>query len=204
MKLEYLDEPELEFGGLRRHIDIRQGLTLFGPLDADAERPRRIRLGLVGTQQTVDGIVQWLERCRSGVAAKASRQPNLFPAFPGFGAESAFRTDFDIDQSLVRALSSREVARLAALSHYTALAEAEQVLEGEVQAISEKARPDVVIVALPAELVALEDEEEVESTAEFASEKDQFESLASDTFQSKINWLPSGVNCSGGATSVSN
>lgn len=175
MRLEYLDEPELEFGGLRRHIDIRQGLTLFGPLDADAERPRRIRLGLVGTQQTVDGIVQWLERCRSGVAAKASRQPNLFPAFPGFGAESAFRTEFDIDQSLVRALPSREVARIAALSHYTALAEAEQVLEEEVQAISEKARPDVVIVALPGDLVALEDEEEVEATAEFASEKDQLD-----------------------------
>lgn len=115
----------------------------------DAERPRRIRLGLVGTQQTVDGIARWLERCRGGVAAKASRQPNLFPAFPVFGAESARRTEFDIDQSLVRALSSREVARIAALSHCTALAEAEQALEEEVQAISEKARQDVVTVALP-------------------------------------------------------
>jgi hypothetical protein len=175
MKLVHLEEPELEFGGLRRHIDIRHGLTLFGPLDADAAQPRRIRLGMVGTQQTIDGIVQWLERCRSGVAAKDSRQPNLFPAFPGFGADSPFRTEFEIDPGLVRALSSREVGRIASLSHYTALVEAEQILESEVQAISEKARPDVVIVAMPTELVALEDEEELEATAEFSTEKDQLD-----------------------------
>lgn len=175
MRLVHLEEPELEFGGLRRHIDIRRGLTLFGPLDADAAQARRIRLGMVGTQQTIDGIVKWLERCHSGIAAKASRQPNLFASFPGFGADSPFRTEFEIDQGLVRALSSREVSRIAALSHYTALVEAEQVLEAEIQAISEKARPDVVIVAMPPELVALEDEEELEATAEFSTAKDQLD-----------------------------
>lgn len=54
------------------------------------------------------------------------------------------------------------------------LAEAEELLEAEVQAISEKARPDVVIVALPSELVALDDEEP-EATAEFSSEKEQLD-----------------------------
>jgi hypothetical protein len=40
MKPDLLEEPELEFGGLRRHVDIRQGLTLFGPLDSGEGSPR--------------------------------------------------------------------------------------------------------------------------------------------------------------------
>ena len=33
MKLHFIDEPELEFGGGGRHIDIRHGLAEHGPLD---------------------------------------------------------------------------------------------------------------------------------------------------------------------------
>lgn len=173
MKIDFLDEPELEFGGLNRHVDMRQGMTLFGPLDAQEGNPRKIRLGIVGTQQTIDGIRQWLEKCKAGIKAKASRQPQLFPDFPGFGAESPFRAEFEIDESLVRAISPRELSRITSQSHYMALAEGEALLTGEVQAINEKGRPDVVIVGVPAELVALEDEEESEVTAEFKTEKDQ-------------------------------
>lgn len=165
MKLDFIEEPELEFGGLRRHVDIREGLKQFGPLDADEGAPRRIRAGIIGTKQTIDNLRQWFERCRTGVAAQASRQPNLFPAFPGFGDDSPFRTDFAFDEALCRVLPPRELRALAQKSHYPALIGGVEMVASEVRAITEHGRPDVVLVALPPELVGLDDEEEEDPDA---------------------------------------
>ena len=37
MMTELLNEPELEFGGGFRQIDIRFGIMSYGPLDVDSE-----------------------------------------------------------------------------------------------------------------------------------------------------------------------
>src|SRR6202045_1176102 len=86
----HIDEPELEFGGGGRHLDIRFGLMDYGPFDlTHSEAPRRIRIGIVGSAATGEGVARWIERCCAGLPAKASRQPNLFPAFPGLGSDGA-------------------------------------------------------------------------------------------------------------------
>lgn len=186
MKLEFLEEPELEFGGLRRHPDIRRGLTAFGPLDAVEGTPRRIRVGIVGSQQTIDGVQRWLERCRTGVPAKASRQPNLFPDFPGFGAESPFQAELEMDSSLVRTLAPKELRGLALKSHYAALTGGVELLANEVKSISEDGRPNVVIVAVPPELVGLEDDEEEEAATE--SEAGQTAAGAADAEKEELEF----------------
>jgi hypothetical protein len=175
MKIDFLEEPELEFGGNNRHIDIRHGLSLYGPLDSPGASPRRIRLGFVGTQATIDGIVAWLAKVESGVAAKKSRQPNLFPGFPGFGADSPFRTEFEIDSGLMRALSPRDIVKLSKMSPMLAATEGSDLLAAEVQAIVEKGRPDVVVVAVPPELIAKDDDEESEMVSEFQKDQHEFE-----------------------------
>lgn len=181
MKLDFIEEPELEFGGLRRHIDIREGLKQFGPLDLSEGAPRRIRAGIVGTQQTMDGLRRWFDRCRSGIGPKASKQPNLFPAFPGFGDDSPFRTDFEFDSALCRLLPARELRALAQKSHYTALIEGVALVASEVRAITENGRPDVVLVALPPELVGLdEDEEESPDAKATDAEPDEAKSPEED------------------------
>lgn len=84
MRTEFIEEPELEFGS-GRHIDICFGLMNYGPLDSEsAIAPKRIRLGIVGTTETVEGLAGWIEKCRNGISAKQSNQPNLFVRFPGF------------------------------------------------------------------------------------------------------------------------
>jgi hypothetical protein len=187
MKLDFIDEPELEFGGLRRHIDIRSGLSSFGPLDALEGQPRRIRIGIVGTQQTVDGIQRWLEKCRGGIEAKQSRQPNLFPSFPGFGAKSPFQADFELAPNHVRTLSQRDLNRVALQSHYAALTDGVALVTNEVRAINESGRPDVVIVAMPLELVGLEDDEESERTDELRPPDSQARS-ASAAEKSEVDY----------------
>src|SRR5438270_10925738 len=100
MNLSFFEEPELEFGA-GRHIDIRFGITSRGPLDFDSPlAPRRINLGIIGSKESVEGVRQWFERCRSDIAAKQnkehperpSNQPNLFPRFPGYSEDTAFRS----------------------------------------------------------------------------------------------------------------
>ncbi|MBV8188990.1 MAG: hypothetical protein JO339_17245, partial [Alphaproteobacteria bacterium] len=109
-----LDEPPLEFGGNGREIDIRLGLMRHGPLEP--ERARRVRLGIIGTAETIEGFERFLERCKAGIEAKSSRQPNLFLPFPGLGNENPFRCAFEVDQHARKTLPRADIARIAAIT----------------------------------------------------------------------------------------
>ena len=112
-----IDETEipLEFGDERRHVDIRFGIINHGVLDRnEGEGPRVIRLGVVGSPRSIEACFEWLEKCSEGVAAKESPKPNLFPRFPGFGEDSPFNAVLKCDERSRRALSSHEIAKLAA------------------------------------------------------------------------------------------
>src|SRR5205085_1469107 len=85
----------------------------YGPLDFDSTlAPRKIKLGIVGTPETVEGITNWLEKCRSGIAAKSSKRPNLFPRFPGFGEGMPLCADFVLDSQLHRTISQKQFEQL--------------------------------------------------------------------------------------------
>lgn len=187
MKIDFIEEPELEFGGMRRHADIRSGLSAYGPLDAPDGAVRKIRVGFVGTQQTIDGVQRWLERCRSGITAKASRQPNLFPDFPGFGKNSPFKAELETDPSLVRVLSARDLRALALKNHYGRLMGGVDLLLNEIRSINESGRPSVVIVAVPPELLDLDEDDELEAMEEREPSQKTIES-AGDSETSNLQY----------------
>lgn len=156
MKLTHLKEPPLEFGGAFRHPDIRFGIMDYGPFDMGMEgAPKRIRLGIVGSAETVEGTVRWVERCATGLPAKESRQPNLFPSFPGLGFEETFRCEFVTPDELQAVLPPREIMRLAAIPGQREMTRAVvQAIADEIGALSERTtKPDVVLVALPIEII---------------------------------------------------
>lgn len=156
MKLIHLTEPALEFGGSMRHIDIRFGLMDYGPFDAGLEgAPKRIRVGIVGSAETVEGTARWLEACRQGFEAKPSRQPNLFPAFPGLSFEETFRCEFVSSDEMQRVIPSREIARLVAIPGQREMTrEVVESIADEIAVLAERtAKPDVVLVALPIEII---------------------------------------------------
>ena len=108
MKLTHLAEPTLEFGSTFRHVDIRFGLMDYGPFDLGMESaPKRVRVGIVGSAETVEGTARWLEACASGFPAKPSRQPNLFPPFPSADSDGTFRCEFATSDELHRVLPQR-------------------------------------------------------------------------------------------------
>jgi hypothetical protein len=156
IEVSHMSEPELEFGGGGRHIDIRFGLMDYGPFDAThAEAPRRIRIGVIGSAETVEGSARWIDRCRTGLPAKVSRQPNLFPAFPGLGSDGTFRCEFVASAEFQRTITQRELLRLAAIDDASrATRETVAAFLNEIRALAEQnVPPDVVLCALPLDVI---------------------------------------------------
>lgn len=160
MIARFLAEPELEFGHRGRHIDIRYGLMAFGPLDYGTDRaPHEIKLGIVGTANTVEGLTAWLNRCARGLPAKQGKYPALFPRFPGFGADSPFASELVSAPRLTRTIPSRDISKLTVGKPGKAMVEESVALfVNEARHLAETAKPDVVIYAPPAELMAKLDE----------------------------------------------
>lgn len=149
MKITILDEPALEFAGGSRHIDPRHGLARFGPADIGNDIARNIRIGVVGAAVSVDGIIRWLEQCRQPIASKPSHLVNLYPEFPGFNQETAFRSTLAFDSRLQRTIPERALGRLVALKADVAAREAAELYMHELTILDEEARCDVVICARP-------------------------------------------------------
>jgi len=154
MKGFVIAEPELEFGAAQRHVDPRFGLSLFGPADVEMpSAPTRIRLGLVGGREGVDGLRQWLERCRSEIAGKVAKpgQENMFPAFPGFVEGHAFHSSLIFDDALVREIPDRVMRTLAGESP-VAVRQAASVYAESASSLAETGRCNVILCARPDDL----------------------------------------------------
>lgn len=117
MKLTFFEEPELEFGNGGTHVDMRYGLAQYGPLDVgDTKAPTQLRLGLIGTDETIRAMREWLERCKPGIGRKDSKLVNLFPNFPGFTSDVAFRSSLSFHDRWCAPIRQREVDAVIAHS----------------------------------------------------------------------------------------
>src|SRR5256885_4790115 len=144
--IEIFGEPELEFGAEIRHIDIRFGIMNYGPLDVGSESaPNRIRIGVVGSPETVEGTVRWLETCRQEIPAKESNQPNLFPRFPGFSNDQGFRSTLVIEPQLQRSVAGRVFDEIVKLNENNRIVEeAVRIIHDEFQVLVESGKIDVL------------------------------------------------------------
>jgi hypothetical protein len=154
MDVTIIQEPALEFGA-GNHIDIRFGLMNHGPLDLRTETaPQRVRLGIVGTPEGVEGIHAWVERIGSGVAAKESKQPNLFPRFPGFGDGNDLPAPLFVDPRLHGTVRQRDLDSLFKSSDRNRVVEeAVDMFLSEMRRLTEKASADVLVCAVPEGLI---------------------------------------------------
>jgi hypothetical protein len=162
MNISFFDEPELEFGA-GRHIDIRFGIMTYGPLDFSSSlAPKQINLGVVGSTESIEGVQQWLERCRVEIPAKRSKerpdklsnQPNLFPRFPGFSADACFQSKLVMSDTLCRDFQKSAVAEIVKLADRRARIErsVELFLE-EIRYLAQNTPAKVIICAVPLPLL---------------------------------------------------
>ncbi|WP_028849835.1 argonaute/piwi family protein [Thermocrispum municipale] len=152
MKLTVMDEPPLEFSGGARHIDPRHGITDYGPADATNTAVRTIRVGIVGTPSSIQGLRRWLDTCRQPIAAKDSRLGRLFVPFPGFDTSTGFRSTLVWDSRLERPIRDRDLQRLTDLAPQAAVKAAVELYAAELEVLDEEPGCDVVLIARPEQL----------------------------------------------------
>jgi hypothetical protein len=152
-----LDEPEMRFGR-GAHVDPRFGLLDFGPADiAESAAPGAIPIGVVGTQETIEGVLRWLRRCRKPInPPTAKRTSNFFPPFPGFRSDAGLESELAFDSRLQRSVPSRAIRDLAFHATRDArLQGAVDLLFEEVKAIAEHGLARAILVCPPLSLLEL-------------------------------------------------
>lgn len=152
-----LDEPEMQFGR-GAHVDPRFGPLDFGPADHTAEAaPSTIPIGVVGTQETIEGVLRWLRRCRKPINPPADkRTSNFFPPFPGFTTDVGLESELTFDSRLQRSVPAREIRKLAELSTRDArLDAAVELLLEEIIEIGEHGLARAILVCPPLDLLTL-------------------------------------------------
>jgi hypothetical protein len=173
VKAEHLPEPELEFGGGGRHVDIKSGLVQYGPLDQGAPTaPRDIKVGIVGPPDAVEGLARWLGTCRTEIGAKDSRLTDLFVPFPGCSA--VFGVDLALDSTFRAIVQARRIDQVVAQSAQAdAVERSVNLFVEEAAYLVENVKPDVLVCVPPANLLeALEQYDPPQRPREEAQEEE--------------------------------
>ncbi|EJW09850.1 hypothetical protein A33M_0894 [Rhodovulum sp. PH10] len=152
-KAHIFDEPMLEFGDGGQHCDPRQGLREHGPL-----QPRSgevIRVGIIGTDDTVAGFTEFLGETARGIESGNKQLINLNPDFPGLGNQNPFRCKFEVPEGATATISRRQVNEITSIGrHDEAIQHAVELVTSQLSALLEgSVRPDVVVLALPIPLI---------------------------------------------------
>lgn len=148
-----LPEPDLEFGDGGLFLDPRVGLMRFGPLQPKAGD--LIRIGVIGTSETVDGFARYIDRAMVGIESGNQALGNLHPGFPGLGNDNPFRCRFEVPEEAQKTILTSEVkAILAIRKHDEAVRACVDLLINKARVLLEgTSRPEVIVVALPKALI---------------------------------------------------
>lgn len=154
MEAQLIDEPDLEFGHGSLSPDLRFGVMESGPADEGKDRkPREIKLGLVGTEQSIESAANWLKAATSGLEGSGSPKRNLFPDFPGFSQQSTFNCNLTLDRSICTSVLAREIHEVAAHGDYEERIRHLVELFFQATIATAAKSPNVILVAMPRELL---------------------------------------------------
>lgn len=175
IRVEYIPEPHLEFGGHFLHPDKKTGLAEFGPfgLTDPALHPSQIKVGIVGTRATAELCERWVDECRGRIETdkRQKRRPppvlgdepfdedavvealikGLTPDFVGMSAESSFRTTVITAERWRSYFLDREAREIAELTNAVQRVErATDLIADHIERLATTSpAPDVILVALP-------------------------------------------------------
>jgi hypothetical protein len=156
LSIRELDPPSLQFGGAAGDSDPKIGLDYAGPFDLrfGAARQAHVNVGIIGPSDFVEATKRWLERCQEAIPILGETSLLRKP-FPGFkrifrasmNLSATWCITFEPGRGLDRALEEddpfRRFQKIVDL-----YADAHKRL-----ASWESNRPDVVIIALPDEVL---------------------------------------------------
>jgi hypothetical protein len=148
LSCKYFPEPKLRFAGGNEHVDPKTGLARYGPLSLDPlkRHPNAVRIGFVGTAETVEKAEQWISINARGVPGDEKH-----PDFPGCAADRGFHTALEFNTDWAEVVTQTELEDLLHIHTRTLRFEtALTLIEQKFQLLDRKdLKPDYVVVTLP-------------------------------------------------------
>ncbi|MBE7550903.1 MAG: hypothetical protein HS126_07480 [Anaerolineales bacterium] len=187
IETEYFKEPKLEFGDYFEHEDSKTGLAEYGPFGKNVVgfHPSEIKLGFIGTRETISDAQEWIEKCSSHIESENIETIRVKPEeqevtlsedeatyqtlrrfnkiinrdFVGFNKESPFQCEFQTNPLWERHINPRELKRVLDIEpkqdRVLALAD---LIEDSLASITQTdPTPNIIIIALTSDMVTLAD-----------------------------------------------
>ncbi len=149
----YFPEPLLLFADDGLHVDPKAGIARYGPRSwtASGRHPARLRVGLIGTAETVEAARTWMDDRAEGVAGDENN-----PEFPGWMPDRGFFSSLEFDDAWDEELGQAELRQVLEIKAQKDRFQAAVTLfETKLRLLAERdSTPDYVVIALSDEIVA--------------------------------------------------
>lgn len=178
MKLNFFQEPQLEFGQ-SIHVCPRKGISEYQAYDIKfSSRKTEILIGIIGTTECVEKFVAWINKCRGFIPSKANnKQPHLFPPFEGFNPDSGFKAEFKIDKETTKTISNKEINDLIGIPNWDKrLSECSDLFNQQINYLVMEKGVDTVVCIIPKKLephITKQTLRPVEETIEGSEQEDK-------------------------------
>ncbi len=144
---KYLAEPQLLFADGGECVDPQLGISTFGPESFGSSRhPSKIRIGFIGSAETIGASKEWLGRVSAGISENEGEQP-----FPGMRLDRGFFCDLSFSSDWDEVLTQTEIKQVKAIRGERERFEAGHgLLRDKTRLVCERdMSPDVLVAALP-------------------------------------------------------
>jgi hypothetical protein len=145
---QYFAEPRLEFADGKQHVDPKLGLLLNGPKSYSPikQHPATVRVGFIGTAESIELGRDWLVRAARGVPGN-----DKHVAFPGYSNARGFYSELLFQENWNAQVFRGELDDvLEQRGTRTRFEMALALLDSKMDILSRKDQvPEYVIVALP-------------------------------------------------------
>jgi hypothetical protein len=149
---EYLNEPLLAFAEEQLHVDPKAGIARYGPRSyGRGEHPTSVRVGFIGTAETVTTARTWLETNAEGVSGDEKNRE-----FPGYRPDRGFCSALTFDDSCNETITQTELQGLVGERRHekTRFEAAVELVDDKLRLLGDRDHPpQYVVIALPRELV---------------------------------------------------
>lgn len=154
MIIDHIDEPRLVFGS-GEHICPRRGIFEYGVYDQrQPTRRSEIYVGCVGSNQCVEFLEKWIERCHSVIAAPSNvKQENLRLPFCGFKKESGYKAELKFSVDLAKTLKNSDIKEIVSINNRNErINKAIDLYYENIKFLAQNRHVDVIVCVIPEDL----------------------------------------------------
>jgi hypothetical protein len=173
MKVRFIEEPSLQFGN-DQHICPKHGIYSYNPFDFNQVRPERVTLGFVGKGESIEKVLEWINKCKSHINGKQSKNPHpfLFPNFCGYNKEVGFQSEIVYDNTYLRKINNSEFDVIIKKGDNLEerIKDIAELYLSEIKFLSKNKKPDVILCVLSENFITYIQEKEVELTEDEENE----------------------------------